>query len=166
MYSFVALPELPVDARVAPSAPALSFVDDDAVQALLHQRRDVWQEQRYIGEDFAGRDDCTLPASEGHTLPQRRAIGPFFASPLLGAPQAVVSSEPAPSTAGQVLPHQRAWTWLSAAALILTAGLCALSAMPGTTTLRIGSQSQADEPTILTAQQSTADARIVIDNRR
>jgi hypothetical protein len=164
MYSLVAMPELPADERISPSTAPHSFIDDAVVHALLHQHHDAWQEQRYLGEDFAGRDDCTLLGSEARIVPQRQAIGPFFANAAELHRTQPVAAPQTPITAETPQAHShRSWTWLSAAALILTAGICAVSAMPRSGSLRISPHSRASAPALL---HSSDHALIVIDKSR
>ena len=56
MYHLTGLPYLPADPRIVREILGESFIDEIAVHSisdLPHQ----WQEQRYLGEDYAGRDD-------------------------------------------------------------------------------------------------------------
>lgn len=79
MYHLKELPTLPTDPRLATSAPREPFIDEAAIHVLMQRHQPQWNEQRYFGEDFAGRDDCLLATEDTHALPVRHPLGAFFA---------------------------------------------------------------------------------------
>lgn len=67
MYHLTELPYLPADPRIVREILGESFIDEIAVHSiseLPHQ----WQEQRYLGEDYAGRDDCLRNPDEAELI--------------------------------------------------------------------------------------------------
>lgn len=119
MYSLVELPQLPTDARLTVASHQQSFIDESEIHSMLRHQRQNWLEQRYLGEDFAGRDDCLLSSDDAHSVPRRQQIGAFF-TPISVAPQ----SAPAKITFTPMAPSSaRPWVVAVASSLLLAAGL-------------------------------------------
>ena len=78
MYHLKEIPTLPSDPRLATSTPREPFIDEAAIQMLMQRHQPQWHEQRYFGEDFAGREDCLLTTDDAHALPVRHPLGAFF----------------------------------------------------------------------------------------
>lgn len=158
MYSLIALPELPTDARLVTALPQQTFIDDIEIHALLYHQRQNWQEQRYLGEDFAGRDDCLLSGDGSHSLPQREQVGAFF-TPVSAVPvtaPVLISLAAAPTTS------YRPWIIAAASALLLAGGLWA--ARPDAPAIPTNQQVETAAP-ILDSYAKSESTLIVIDKR-
>jgi hypothetical protein len=106
------------------------FVEDGVIAAVVRRQELGWQDLRYIGEDFAGRDDCPAPIASAHPWTTRQACGAFF-TPAPEAPAPVIiaapeshASEPPEETHAPL--WRRSLAIASAAAILLSASLIGL----------------------------------------
>jgi hypothetical protein len=67
MYHLTELPCLPADPRIVREIRGETFIDDVAVHSLA-EHQSQWQDQYYLGEDFAGRDDCRKNTDEAELI--------------------------------------------------------------------------------------------------
>jgi hypothetical protein len=87
MYNATIFPTLPSDTNATITAPAWEFpvlplIDESSVAIVVHRwKQKPWLEQCFFGEDFAGREDCTLTKSRPSDWQGRRELGPFFSRP-------------------------------------------------------------------------------------
>lgn len=88
MYFANILPSLPSEPIQGTQATPVSsrmhsFVDDEEVGHVLHRWSESnWQEQCFIGEDFAGREDCQTLLMQKHEWRPRQELGPFYSNPM------------------------------------------------------------------------------------
>ena len=122
MYSLVELPQLPTDARLIAASAPQSFIDEIEIHSLFHHHRQNWQEQRYLGEDFAGRDDCLLSSDDAHIVPHRQEIGAFFAPVAVTQTPSPAVISLAPTSSSRRMP----WVIAAASTLLLATGLSGL----------------------------------------
>lgn len=130
MYSLTSLPSFPTDAPSAAQSRLQPFVDDGAIAAVVSRQQFGWQELRYIGEDFAGRDDCPELHTRVPALLTRQTCGAFFTPtpeksvPLTNVVSAVSAPEIDASSATPL--WSRSLAVASAAAILLAASLIGL----------------------------------------
>lgn len=129
MYSLTNLPCFPTESRSVEEDVRHSFVEDDAITAVVRRQTLGWQELRYIGEDFAGRDDYPAPLTNTpQAWPARQACGAFFTPAAAAAAPAGITASSA--TGAQDEGHAPLWrsslAIASAAAILLSASLIGL----------------------------------------
>jgi hypothetical protein len=87
MPNVTILPTLPSETNAAITTaawefPPLPLIDESSVAIVVHRwKQKPWLEQCFFGEDFAGREDCTLTKSRPCDWQGRRELGPFFSRP-------------------------------------------------------------------------------------
>ena len=88
MYFATILPTLPSDESVTATSNSCdlrnqSFVDDSMTTEIIEDwAQTEWQEQRFFGEDFAGRDEYVQQIAPQSRLLGRQELGPFYSRPL------------------------------------------------------------------------------------
>ncbi len=130
MHSLANLPCFPTESPCMDENLRQPFVEDGVINAVVRRQELGWQDLRYIGEDFAGRDDCPAPIDSAHPWTTRQACGAFFApAPEAPAPALIDASEPHSS---ETLEESHAPLWrrslaiASAAAILLSSSLIGL----------------------------------------
>jgi hypothetical protein len=88
MYIATILPTLPIEE----SDTAMhgfrdyrnqSFIDESLTAEMIDDwTQSDWQEQRFFGEDFAGREEYVQQAAPQIALVGRQELGPFYSRPL------------------------------------------------------------------------------------
>jgi hypothetical protein len=130
MYSLKSLPSFPTESPSADLSLRQPFVEDGVIAAVVRRQELSWQNLRYFGEDFAGRDDCPVPHADTHAWPARQVCGAFF-TPAAESSVAEISPAPADTlpeteTPSDVPVWNRSLAVASAAAILLSASLIGL----------------------------------------
>lgn len=137
MYHATIFPTIPSETNAATTIPAgelpsLPLIDENSVAIVVHRwKQKPWLEQWYLGEDFAGREDCTVNKSKPSDWQGRRELGPFFSRPH-DVPHSMGFHRPTirPSEIEMILSAQRfrrrSIAAASAAAAMLAAGFLGL----------------------------------------
>lgn len=68
-YYLQNLPQLPSPVGEDRNSFYQPWVDDDAVMRLNTKPKAAWREQCYQGEDFAGRNDCSITQNDQEAQP-------------------------------------------------------------------------------------------------
>lgn len=130
MYPLKSLPSFPTESPSAERSLRQPFVEDGVIAAIMCRQEVGWRDMRYIGEDFAGRDDCPVPLAATQPWPVRQACGAFFA-PVTDATGSAIIAAAEPNTAepsqeASIPLWRRSLAIASAAAILLSAALVGL----------------------------------------
>lgn len=139
MYFTNILPSLPTESLASQPAGTVpprmhSFVDDAEVATILNRWGETdWQEQFFIGEDFAGREDCIPCHVQAHEWRSRQELGPFYSSaeslasaPNLSTCRPRLKASRVESIIAQARIRRRALAVASAAAAMISASILSL----------------------------------------
>lgn len=130
MYSLNNLPSFPTESSSAEQGLRQPFVEDGVIAAVVRRQELGWQNLRYFGEDFAGRDDCPVPHANTQPWPARQACGAFFtpSTETSEAEMNTASSDilPEPGNPSEAPLWNRSLAVASAAAILLSATLIGL----------------------------------------
>lgn len=173
MYHLNELPSLPADPRLGEPVTREPFIDEATVSHMMQRQQADWQEQYYFGEDFAGRDDCSLDPNDALTLTARQQFGAFFI-PVEESSETIEKIvprlQPATATAYKVGVNWRRTMAFAAASVVVFAtamtGLWMAQADVLAEPSNPPSQSNAASWTSHEAQGNAKAALIVIDKGR